>query len=419
MRDMNIVEDSIRNMNVYDLRREKSLYHILDAKKEIECVLPNNVAMVISLYYFEEISRFQKYIDLIQEEIDVYVVSPNEKLLSFIKSESKRSVRTIVKKNRGRDISAFLVAARDVFKKYRYVGFVHDKKEKFDEQKVDSEFWIYNMWENTLASKSYISQILNLFENDNDLGLLLPPEPVGEYINCWYFNKWSSNFENTVSLCRRIGTKAVIDSDVPPISFGTVFWCRTKALRKLIDYEWKYEDFKAEPLPIDGEINHAIERALPYIAQDAGYSTHIVMTIDYAQRLMAQSQFIAQRAFGVLNSELGIRYAHELNNFNDKKKELREFCAKYSELYLYGIGERAKDVLKLLRLWEMKPNGYIVTNKTVSTFEGCLVYSLEEWIEMKLNKDYGIVVATNHINAEEIKKMLDREQIRNYYIFSG
>lgn len=401
------------------MRYERNLYHILDTDDFQNVNIDGNVAVVISLFYIDACNQYIRYIDEIIGDIDVFVISPNEELLKFMDNKTKRDIVTIKKENRGRDISAILIAARNIFETYDYVCFVHDKKEKFEEQAEDSFFWIYNMWENTLSSKGYVNRILNLFEENKTLGLLIPPEPIGEYINCWYINKWASNYENTVKLCKNLGVSANLCKEIPPIAFGTVFWCRTTALKKLTNYSWKYEDFKEEPLHFDGEINHAIERALPYIAQDGGFETHMVMTNEYASKLLSKSQFVVQRAFSVLNSELGIRYAFELESFNKRKNKLREFCNRFEKIYIYGIGERAKDAIKLLSLFDINPSGFIVTAKPEKQkFATKKVYSLNEFIKANYS-NYGIVIATNQVNAEEIAQVLKEIGIIDYIFFTS
>lgn len=49
--------------------------------------------------------------------------------------------------------------------------------------------------------------------------------------------------------------KVNMDNFKEPISpLGTMFWFRPKALKTLIDYDWKYEDFPKEPNANDGTI---------------------------------------------------------------------------------------------------------------------------------------------------------------------
>ena len=53
---------------------------------------------------------------------------------------------------------------------------------------------------------------------------------------------------------------------------GTMFWARSKALRKLFELHLTWSDYPEEPLPYDGTMLHAIERLLPFVTEDAGYA---------------------------------------------------------------------------------------------------------------------------------------------------
>ena len=52
---------------------------------------------------------------------------------------------------------------------------------------------------------------------------------------------------------------------------GTMFWCRPEALRPLFELRLSWDDYPAELVPIDGTILHAIERTLPFVAQNQAY----------------------------------------------------------------------------------------------------------------------------------------------------
>lgn len=398
--------------NVYNLRKNNILYHILSTD-DINKAITSKCAVVVYLYYMDTCLDYIDYINNIDSFIDVYIISSNNDVLKIIKKATTRKNVYIFKENRGRDITAFLVSAKEVFYEYEYVCYVHDKAKKLDVMNEDTKFWIYNMWENMISSAGYIRRVIELFEDNEKLGLLLPPEPIGKYMNGWYFNKWSSNYDNTIALCKKLSIKAEIDENIPPISLGTVFWCKTRALQKIFKYDWSYEDFKEEPLPIDGELNHAIERILPYCAQDEGFETHMVMTTGYAEKLVCKAQDYMQMSFRVLNDKLGIRYVYELKEYDILKKKLQNFCDKYNNIYVYGTGERSKDLLKMLRDINKDVTGYIVSDKTINNNQGKLVLSLEEFISKSMT-DYGIIIATNQINGQEIENRLRKIGITEY-----
>ena len=117
------------------------------------------------------------------------------------------------------------------------------------------------------------------------LGMLTNEPPYnGVYINN-LGNEWGPNFDITYNLSKKLNLKVPIERDKPPIApLGTVFWFRTKALNKLFNYNWKYEDFPKEPNKIDGSILHAIERVYPFVVQDAGYYPAYVMPDTYASQ---------------------------------------------------------------------------------------------------------------------------------------
>ena len=197
--------------NVYDIKREKGLDFILPKEgklcEKFEEKSFENVVIVVHLYYLEKISAYLSYISNIPDKVQIiFTVSSIEAqrhLNSYLKGTSKK-YKIIVKRNRGRDISALLVAAREEILKYEYVCFLHDKKEKNHLTKDDVEQWEYSLWENTIGSRDYIFNILHLFKKNERVGLLVPPISVSENLDYGYSNTWAKNFNFAKKNCRTI-----------------------------------------------------------------------------------------------------------------------------------------------------------------------------------------------------------------------
>ena len=51
-----------------------------------------------------------------------------------------------------------------------------------------------------------------------------------------------------------------------------MFWCRTDALRKLLELDLQFSDFDDEAGQIDGTLAHAMERAFLYAVEAQGYT---------------------------------------------------------------------------------------------------------------------------------------------------
>ncbi len=406
--------------NVREIRRKKELYFILpeDCTDNIASEILHSTVIIAYLYYTDTLEKYLSYLDNIPIEIPIYIISSNsetsDKILLYIKSKTKNKPRFIKKENRGRDISTLLVTCKEIIKSYKYICFLHDKKEKYDYLKLDTERWIANLWGNCIKTENYIRNVLALFERESSIGLLVPPEPIGDYRNEWYSNNsWVNAFDCTFNLAKSLHLNCDIRKEFSPITLGTVFWGRVSALRKLFDKEWSYTDFLPEPLPSDGTISHAVERILGYVVQDAGYDTGTIMASTYAEHQMVILQESLTAAFDILREELGISNFIDLKKFWEQKMRVCDFCKKNRDVFLYGAGKKGIACLHLMRLYGYKPKGFIVSDKNEQDceIEGI---SIEEWRNIKNIKNMGIIVAVSNRLQEEIIQNLNEVKFTNY-----
>ena len=378
-----------------------------------------STAVILYLYYEETLHNYFHYIQNIPEEIDVYVYSSKENVCemvqTFLDGVGKKNNFVFKKENRGRDVSALLVAAKDVFWKYKYICFIHDKKANDELLEEDTKEWIELLWENTLASRTYIENLLYRLSSEKSIGLLVPPKTVGKYnsvstVNCWYKNK-----AGALDIAKKLDLKCDIDFNRSPISIGTVFWAKVKALQKLLKYNWRYEDFPEEPMPIDGTISHAIERMLSYVAADVGYETRIVMNDFQAKKRIERLQYVVQQTYCLLNAEVGITGLHSLEFFLNHKQVLLDFKEQGKRLYLYGAGKVGKSCLKTLKLIDYMPSGFIVSKKAeINSIENIPIYTFDEVCNKKNMK---IIITVGFEYYKEIVQFLESHTIHDYIIW--
>lgn len=389
--------------------------YLMDGKK----VLSKGIAVIIHMHYSDTLDNYKKYIDNIPEEINLYFTSSNEEVRQKIQHfvQHRKRCRIVPKNNRGRDISSFLVACREEILKHEYVCFLHDKKEKDPSRKKDIDRWIYSQWENMLGSTAYICNILHYFDKNPQLGLLLPPIPLGERLPFLYRNNWYNNYENTIKLAKSLNLHCYIDKEISPMALGTVFWARVDGLRKLLEYEWKYEDFDEEPLANDGTISHAIERILEYVAKDAGYESKWVMTDRYAEESLGYFKIALSKAFERLKKSLGLRYIYDLDKFDEKSSELQKLCQNYKKVYIYGAGLLGKDCLHFMDFIGVKIDAFIVTNLmgNESMIENIPIYPLNR---IELNNETMVIVAVKEEYQEEILTSLKEKQLPENAIYN-
>lgn len=295
-----IWQNVLRIYNIGAIHNAMALDYVIDNVSQVRQTQEScQAAVVLHITYTEKLERYLPYIQAIPSWMDVIIttISKEKKVLlqeAFAPHLGTRMTVLCIQ-NRGRDLSAMLVAARPYLGKYDYFCFCHDKISK---QMPFSygKYFEKTMWENMLSSTAYVENIISRFAEEPQLGLLAVPYHIGGFLPHFASHLWTDNYANTVSLLQKLDVEVTVSAEIPPLSLGTAFWCRTDALRKLFEYPWEYEDFPKEPMKVDGQLNHALERCFPFVAQDAGYYTATVMTPEYAGIMVNAYKYLALNA---------------------------------------------------------------------------------------------------------------------------
>ena len=265
-------------------------------------------ALVLYIYYEDNVEYCLNYAASMPQNSDIYIISSKETTLDICKkSEILKGYNVIytLKENRGRDVSAYLITAKDVFKNYELICCVHDKKSPHSSGIYGYDFQ-YQCFEACLKNISYVKNIINTFEQEKFLGLL-SPLPINFMGVNTIGNELGINLDILKKICIKLDLKVPFDYH-PPVPFGSMFWIRGNAIEPLFRYNWQYEDFPEEPLPDDGTISHVIERIYSYIAQEAGFYTAYVCPETFVPVYMTSllentkaSNNLIYKIFGVKN----------------------------------------------------------------------------------------------------------------------
>lgn len=306
--DVDMIWDAILpSYNIDDIRKAMHLDYVLPS----QAINPQThdrprSAFIYHVYFMDLLEDTCHYIASLPEETDLYITSTEDKIpqiREYMQQHGISHQTTFIPViNRGRDVSALLVAACPVVLsgKYDVIGFAHDKKSSQNQENghhgTESQGFAYKLMENTLGSEAYVKNILTLFAENPRLGQVAPPPPY----HALYFahtipHDWGANYEITKELLEdRLGIHVPLSPTKPTASaMGSCYWFRVEALKPLFEYGWKYEDFLPEgQMGEDGTISHAIERANGYICQSRGYYPAWVLSDRYA-RIEVDSLFYA------------------------------------------------------------------------------------------------------------------------------
>ena len=413
--------------NAREIRDKEKLMYILSEKKE-ESEISQNIlketVIILYLYYEETIIKYLSYLDYIPKEINVFIVTANCAVFDFLEDLifkkkllcNSKKIKLLMQPNRGRDVAALIVTCREIVLGAKYFCFVHDKKTKHKYRIEDTNRWITNLWGNTLASDAYIKNVLYLFETNEELGVLTPPEPYGEYMTAWFNKSWYNSYEDVKMLQKELNLNSDIREEFTPITLGTVLWGRVSALKKIFYKKWAYDDFPEENEPV-GAISYAIERIWAYVAQDAGFKTGTIMTSEYAEEKMIFLQSLLENSFWALNNFLGLNNAYEINHLKQKILQIEDYYKSNRKIYLYGAGKKAQDCLSLLYNLRLPVQGIIVSDQILNPDDvmGIKVYSIDE---IKVDINVGIIIAVGKAYLSSVEDELKKRGISNYITFT-
>ena len=246
------------------------------------------LALVMHLYYEDKLPEAYAYAARFPASTHLYVTTnTEEKRQAILKILSplplgKLDVRVIA--NRGRDVSSLLVGVADIYDRYEYVCFFHDKKTLQTKPGSIGAGFAHKCAENMFGSRDYVYNVIRLFAENPRLGMVAPPPPHHADYFFTLGTAWGPNYKLTKNLRDQLGFTAPIAEDKLPLApLGTCFWFRAKALKPLLSPGWTYEDFPPEPNNADGTILHAMERIYPFSGAEAGYYPAYVLTDRYAK----------------------------------------------------------------------------------------------------------------------------------------
>lgn len=296
--DVNLIWDNIlRVENMYDIKNTLHLnYNLPSDYSLLEYNKSQKIGLFFHIYFEDLIEECFHYVSNVPEYTDIFITTDEENKKIKIEnkfSKLKNKVDVKVIENRGRDVSAFLVPNREEILKYDIACFAHDKKTKQLHPELKGEEFKYKCLENILGNKNFVSNIIDLFIKNPRLGLLSPPAPNHAEFYGNLGREWGENYDITIELLKDLNIKSNVDKSKAPIApYGTMFWFRPKAMKKLLEKTWVYKDFPEEPNKIDGTILHAIERAYPFVVQEAGFYSANVLNEEFSRVEMTNLGFM-------------------------------------------------------------------------------------------------------------------------------
>ena len=183
------------------------------------------------------------------------------------------------------------------------------------------------------------------------------------------------------------------------------------------EVDWKYEDFDNEPLPVDGTISHAIERILPYVADDAGYKTVIAVNQNYIDKYCNELERDVNNFFDEMSYQFPVHSFDDIKKLMCNLQEISKYFKIHRNVYFYGAGFYGKKLYEFVKSFGLQPSGFIVTKKEkdICEINGIKVLELNE---LDKNQVDGIVITVGNKFSKDIEQNLQNKDINDYLMIN-
>jgi lipopolysaccharide biosynthesis protein len=263
------------------------------------------VAVCAHVYYTDMLDEIFSLTDTIPVLYDFIATTDTEIKKAAIEqaAASRKNIQNVivrvVEENRGRDMSALFITCRDLFLDDRYglVCRLHTKKTPHV-ARAQGDLFKHHMFENVLNSEGYTTNVLDMLHDKPWIGVAVPPVIQISFRTLGH--AWYENRARAEELKKVLDLKIPFDPDTPVATYGTMFWFRPRALRKLFAHPWKWSEYNPEPDHVDGGLAHVQERLICYVAQDAGYTTQQIISSHLAGWNYAMMEYKLQKLCAAL-----------------------------------------------------------------------------------------------------------------------
>ena len=309
--DLNLVYDHLlRTQDMADLKDVLNLDFVLPTGGPApEPAAPTGRAVVAALITRLESPALARLLAL-PPGLDLVIATDSTAKQTEIKRRlaaqtDRRANVLLLESSPGQPLHIWPVLAPFVLN-HTYLCFLHDQPPGKLEFPTVATQALERQWTNLLGDGSYAQRVLSIFEAHPRLGLLAPPAPY----HGSFFRPEPSPDGSCAGLLEqwagRMNLRLPPRKGRPSLLHGSSFWCRTAALKPLLDQSAPRLD--ADAAMDAPAVARAVDRMLPLVAQSRGFFTGWVMTDRQAAADLTNLNFMLNHTKQALAGTPSIRW---------------------------------------------------------------------------------------------------------------
>lgn len=369
-----IWENILRLYNIYEIKNALHLDYILpwEGKNEHIIDMWNHIAILIYVPENDKFLELKDYINQIPEGVYVKVLTTQREWIGCIRSLDKQ---------------------------YKYICFLSLYEFLPQEPMTVRKSLNYNLLENMIKSENYISHIIQLYEKNPRLGILVAPYSVHGNNMGQLHDLWGDSFDNVSALAEELRLNANIAYDTPCVSTDLAMWCRAEVIQPFLN---RIADCSTE----------VIAKICPYIAQSEGYYTGSVMNTEYAS---LQTTNLMYELTGI------VQKCYKEHSFTDYKSlfeaDIASIVKGYKYAVIYGAGANGIKTSNLFKKNGIALQGFMISDDQPRQAEknGFPIYRLSEF-PFDREETMVIVSVAYARSRNAIVKNLQEKGYKHYFL---
>lgn len=382
----------------------------------VEFNFNETIAAIIHVFYVDLMEEILVYIANIKVKVDLYISTNSDdkkkEIEKFLANYINGNVVVKVFENKGRDVAPTFIGFRDIFTRYKYFIHLHTKKSLTSS--LGNE-WRQYLLDTLVGSEDIVNTILWQLSQPQ-IGIVFAQhfDYVRDYLD------WG---DETFFLIQNLLSKSDINitqSNHLEFPSSTMFWGKTAAIRKLLDAGICFDDFSEEDNQVSNTLAHAIERAILFYVEDAGYQwikigrTDLLKNKKNVLACYDDNQF--QRAMDRVFFSVFTLFSDELISYLSKKVSL--LYAVIGELPVikvyYAPNKEFSEKYSITQEIINKSNHYIfdftnVENISFLRIDPINIPAEVELISLGLVLDSGQLISLEHIEWHNANEVIDNK----------
>lgn len=385
-----IMEHLLRKHSIDRLIFSANLFKIISTEENI----PVNMRSASVIIFIENVKTFyywEKIISLLVNKADLKIITNSEEIYTQAIEEKFAVVCSLEKTANKYNAWSYVI---NKIPDEKIVAYLHD--DMIDEKSEKSAAYIsYIMLyaETMFSNLYYITRILNEFESNEQLGLLMSfPAKHAQY---WAKENADANRIKPEVLQKALGMGTIDPDQFKKIKVENGVWIRCSVLKNL------YERFKEK-----GLLSESLFIWLAQFCQVEGYFSEYFTTYGWAEVGLKNSLF----SDIFLKEQIIFKNGSKINNYQDYRNRIRVWglCNKlerYKRIFIYGAGINAKCIYKILKEEHIKISAFIVSAKGANPekIDNIPVYVLDE---ISLDDETAVVLGLNTDNTRQVLPLL-------------